>query len=95
LSLFGIWLGCSLTLTALVVFVKKGKNHDPDEKFIFMEMFSDIKDSIIAKLYTTMLLARRTAFVLIIILLNGEVNRSIIYLTLAGTQLFYFLFIVS
>jgi hypothetical protein len=95
LSIIGLLLGLSVILIALGVFIKEWKNDDPNRKFILMEMLSDIKNSKVAKLYTFMLVARRTLFVLIIVFLAGEINRSTIYVFLIGIQVFHFLFIVS
>jgi hypothetical protein len=95
LSIFGLLLGICFTFVALMVFYKARENHDPDKKWILMEMLTDIKDTKTARLYAFMLLARRTLFVLIIVFLVGELNRSVIYLFLAGIQLVYILFIVS
>jgi hypothetical protein len=93
--MFGILLGCCITLIAFVVYFKERTNHDPDREFILMEMLADIKDTKWARLYTFMLLARRTIFILVIIFLIAEINRTVIYSFLALIQLFYFLFIVS
>jgi hypothetical protein len=95
MTICGLLVGLGVTLIALGVFIKEWKNHDPNKKFILMEVLSDIKDSKVARLYTFMLLARRTIFVLIIVFLAGEMNRSTIYVFLTGIQVFYFLSIVS
>jgi hypothetical protein len=82
LAIFGLIFGICITFVALMVFINEVRNYNPDKKFIFMEMLMDIKDSRIARLYTFMLLARRTIFVLTIVFLVGELNRTIIYLFL-------------
>jgi hypothetical protein len=95
LAAFGLILGIGLAGIAVIVFIKERRNHNPDRKFILMEMIADIKDTKWARLYTSMLLGRRTIFILVIIFITGEIHRTVIYLFLAGIQLFYFLFIVS
>jgi hypothetical protein len=94
-SAFGLLLATGLAVIAVIVFIKETRNHIPDRKFIFMEMLADIKDTKWARLYTSMLLGRRTLFICIIIFITGELHRSIVYLFLALIQLFYFLFIVN
>jgi hypothetical protein len=95
LSGLGLLFGICITFVALMVFFNEWRNHDPDKKFVLMEMILDIKDTRMARLYIFMLLARRTMFVLIIIFLVGEIHRTIIYSFLALIQLIYFVFIVS
>jgi hypothetical protein len=94
-SIIGLLIGLSVTFIALGVFINNWRNHDPDKKFVFMEMLADIRDSRIARLYAFMLLARRTLFVLITVFLAGEINRIITYVFLIGIQLCYILFVVS
>jgi hypothetical protein len=93
--MFLIQIGCCLTYIAFIVFFRDRNVHDPDKKFVFMEMLADIKDTRMARAYTFMLLGRRTIFILIIVFMVGEVDRSIIYLCLASIQVVYFLFVVS
>lgn len=57
------------------------KNFDADKKFFFMEFYADIKESKWARFYSPVLLIRRLAFVVVIIVL-GFVGRDFVLGTL-------------
>ena len=80
----------TLVLLALTVisYIRDSKREDPEEKFIFMEFYSEVKPKRISKLYTINLLIRRTLFVFISIFLN-DVNKNVAFSLLLLLQLIY------
>jgi hypothetical protein len=79
----------------LYLFYTTRRKFDPDEKFVLMEFFADLKNTKWARVYTACLLARRVIFVAIVIFMPGKVNRTIIYAILFFSQLLYLAVIVS
>lgn len=67
-----IFIG-SLALVAISIisYIRDTKKHDEKRKYIFMEFYEGVKPNRRAKLYTTILLIRRTLFVTIIIFFSS------------------------
>lgn len=82
-----------LLIQALYLFCKHFKSYDPEEKFVFMEFYADVKNKRWARLYTALLLARRFLFVIAIIFL-AVAGTQWIFGVLLGTQIVYWVALV-
>lgn len=83
-----------LPSVALYLFYKNQENYDPDKKTVTMEFFAGLRNTRWARLYTFTMLARRVAFVLLIIFLSRNVHRVFVYTPILLIQISYCSFMV-
>lgn len=83
-----------LLIEAIILFCKHFKNYNPEEKFLFIEYYADVKNHRWARIYTTLLLTRRLLFVIVIILLGFIGGRRVLTILLVVQVLYWIALVI-
>lgn len=86
---FGVFISfCAFILVALIYYSLTIKSFDPESKFLLMELFSGLKNSSIARVFTPIHLLRKIIFVSIILFTSAG-DRIAAYAAVLTLQIFY------